>query len=86
MALWEAPITAMVVGVVVGRTVASSEGLRTVSRSRWVMFRPGIGAGMLVGWEPVQRMRRVVSIMSSSGESCCLMRTVHWESGDVCLL
>jgi hypothetical protein len=85
MALWEAPMTATVVGVLVGRVVASSEGLRTVSRSRRVMLRPGMGTGMLVGWEPVQRMRRAVSIVSSSDESCCLMRTVHWESGDVCL-
>jgi hypothetical protein len=23
--------------------------------------------------------------VSSSGEPCCLMRTVHWESLDVCL-
>lgn len=78
-------MTATVVGMLVGRVFASSEGLRTVSRSRRVMLRPGIGAGMLVGWEPVQRMRRVVSIVSSSDELCCLMRTVHWGSGDVCL-
>lgn len=85
MALWEAPMTAMVVGVVVGMVVASSEGFRTVSRSRRVMLRPGMGTGMLVGWEPVQRMRRAVSIASSSDEPCCLTRTVHWESPDVCL-
>jgi hypothetical protein len=85
MALWEAPMTATVVGVWGGRVVASSDGLRTVSRSRRVMSRPGTGTGMLVGWDPVQRIRRVVSIVSSSGEPCCLMRTVHWESLDVCL-
>lgn len=86
MALWEAPMTAMVDGVVVGRVVASSEGLRTVSKSRRVMFRPGTGTGILVGWEPVQRMRRAVSIVSSSGELCCLMRTVHFESLDACAM
>lgn len=69
MAEWEAPTTATVEGSDLGRVSASSEGLRTVSRSRREMFRPGIGTGMLVGWEPVQRMRREVSISSSSSES-----------------
>jgi hypothetical protein len=85
MALWEAPTTPMVVRVLAGRVVASSEGFKTVSRSRRVMLRPGMGTGMLVGWEPVQRMRRAVSMVTSSDEPCCLTRTVHWESLDVYL-
>lgn len=83
IALWEAPTTATVVGVDDGRIWVSSEGLRTVSRSKHSISRPGIGTGMLVGWEPVQRIRREVSISSSSAESSRLTRTIHFDVFEV---
>jgi len=67
---------ATVIGLSDGRDLASSLGLRTRSRSKRWIVNPGTGIGTLVGWEPVQRIRRVVSI-SRSGELCCLMRMVH---------
>lgn len=85
IALWEAPTTAMVVGVVVGRISVSSEGLRTTSRSRRWMSRLGTGQGRFVGWEPVARIRREVSISMSSEESWRWTRTVHWFDDCLCI-
>lgn len=84
MALWEAPTTAMVVGVSDGIISASSDGLRTVSRSSCWISRSGTGTGSLVGWDPVQRIRRDVSISSSSVEFRWTW-TVHLFSADCAL-
>jgi hypothetical protein len=79
MALWEAPTMATEIGRSVGRVVARSLGLRTRSRSRRWMFSPETGMGAVVGKEPVQRIRRVASMVSRSSDEFCLMEMVHLE-------
>lgn len=62
MAEWEAPITATVVGVEGERVLVSLEGERAVSRGRGVRWEREEGRAVVVGEEPVQRIRREASI------------------------
>lgn len=86
MALWDAPTMATEVGLSEGRAFASSVGLSTRSRSKRWMSSPWTGMGAVVGKEPVQRIRRVVSIVSRSSDEFCMMQMVQLEVWIVMLL
>lgn len=78
MALCEAPITAITSGEVSwGRWMGISLGFRTMSRSSLWMLRPEMETGRSVGYDPVQRMSRDVTISVSSREFGRLTRTVQ---------
>lgn len=86
MALWDAPTMAMDIGLSEGSVFASSLGLRTRSRSKRWMSSPGTGMAAVVGKEPVQRIRRVVSMVSRTSDEFCLMEIVQLEVWSVQLL
>jgi len=62
MALWEAPMTAIVDGVSFGIMVESSGGLSAGSSP--ISSIPVTGRGPVMGWEPVQRTSMLESNLS----------------------
>jgi len=64
MALWEAPITAMVLPESEGIILARSGGLRAGSRP--ISSTEVTGRGLVVGADPVQRTRRLDDTLMGS--------------------
>ncbi len=80
MALWEAPMTATVTGSAEGRVVERRGGLRATSSGvSWIWDLEGRGRGVVIGEEPVQRMRRFEETVRGSGSG-------NFSSGDVSVM